>query len=129
VQVGFKSRGLGETFDVFVFAMDRDLADYLGTMMQNSVGSMNPILHANIRSGASLELCLVGSRCPSDGGSKRFGVWDRAVNGWRATGIDDERQAPELASDLDVQYDAPGRRTRFDMSTRPRRSSEPPGRR
>jgi hypothetical protein len=44
---------------------------------------------------------------PSDDGSNRFGVWDGAVNGWRATGIDDEEKAREVASDLDVQYDAP----------------------
>ncbi|GAA2824424.1 hypothetical protein [Kribbella solani] len=47
---------------------------------------------------------------PSDDGTSRFGVWDGAVNGWRATGIDDEGKARELASDLDVQYDAHGPR-------------------
>ena len=47
---------------------------------------------------------------PSDDGSGRFGVWDGAVNGWRATGIDDETAAQELASELDVQYDAHGPR-------------------
>jgi hypothetical protein len=47
---------------------------------------------------------------PSDDGSNRFGVWDGAVNGWRATGIDGEAQARELAFDLDVQYDAHGPR-------------------
>jgi len=47
---------------------------------------------------------------PADDGSNRFGVWDGAVNGWRATGIDDEGQARQLASDLDVQYDAHGPR-------------------
>ncbi|MGW6200032.1 hypothetical protein ACWF0M_28080 [Kribbella sp. NPDC055110] len=47
---------------------------------------------------------------PSDDGSNRFGVWDGAVNGWRATGLDDERQARELAAELDVQYDAHGPR-------------------
>lgn len=47
---------------------------------------------------------------PSDDGSDRFGVWDGAVNGWRATAIDDEAKAYELASDLDVQYDAHGPR-------------------
>jgi hypothetical protein len=47
---------------------------------------------------------------PSDDGSNGFGVWDGAVNGWRATGIDDEAKAQEIASDLDVQYDTHGPR-------------------
>ncbi|TDD26931.1 hypothetical protein E1218_11940 [Kribbella turkmenica] len=47
---------------------------------------------------------------PLDDGSNRFGVWDGAVNGWRATDIDDETEAHRIASDLDVQYDAHGPR-------------------
>ena len=47
---------------------------------------------------------------PSDDASNRFGVWDGAVNGWRAIGIDDETEAYRVASDLDVQYDAHGPR-------------------
>src|SRR3954453_9929503 len=47
---------------------------------------------------------------PSDDGSNGFGVGDGAVNGWRATGIDDEAKAQEIASDLDVQYDTHGPR-------------------
>jgi hypothetical protein len=47
---------------------------------------------------------------PADDGSNGFGVWDGAVNGWRATGLDDEGKARELASDLDVQYAAHGPR-------------------
>jgi hypothetical protein len=47
---------------------------------------------------------------PSDDGSSGFGVWDGAVNGWRATGLDDEEKANELATNLDVQYDAHGPR-------------------
>jgi hypothetical protein len=47
---------------------------------------------------------------PSDDGSNRFGVWDGAVNGWRAIGIDDEAEAHRIASDLDIQYDAHGPR-------------------
>ena len=47
---------------------------------------------------------------PSDDGSNRFGVWDGAVNGWRAIDIDDETEAHRIASDLDVQYDAHGPR-------------------
>jgi hypothetical protein len=47
---------------------------------------------------------------PADDGSDGFGVWDGAVNGWRATGIDSEAKAREVASDLDVQYDAHGPR-------------------
>jgi hypothetical protein len=47
---------------------------------------------------------------PSDDGSGGFRVWDGAVNGWRATGLDDEEKANELATDLDVQYDAHGPR-------------------
>lgn len=47
---------------------------------------------------------------PLDDGSGRFGVWDGAVNGWRATDIDDETEAHRTASDLDVQYDAHGPR-------------------
>jgi hypothetical protein len=47
---------------------------------------------------------------PSDDGSSGFGVWDGAVNGWRATGLDDEEKANELATELDVQYDAHGPR-------------------
>ena len=47
---------------------------------------------------------------PADDGSNGFGVWDGAVNGWRATGIDDEWEARRVASDLDLQYDAHGPR-------------------
>ena len=47
---------------------------------------------------------------PSDDGANTFGVWDSAVNGWRATGISDEPRARELASDLEIQYDAHGPR-------------------
>jgi hypothetical protein len=47
---------------------------------------------------------------PSDDGSEGFGVWDGAVNGWRAIGIDDETEAYQMASNLDVQYDAHGPR-------------------
>ena len=47
---------------------------------------------------------------PADDGSGRFGVWDGAVNGWRAVDIDDETEAHRIASDLDVQYDAHGPR-------------------
>jgi hypothetical protein len=47
---------------------------------------------------------------PSDDGSGGFGVWDGAVNGWRATGLENEEEANELATDLDVQYDAHGPR-------------------
>ncbi|HZX06006.1 hypothetical protein [Kribbella sp.] len=52
---------------------------------------------------------------PSDDGSNRFGVWDGAVNGWRATGIDGEARARELAFDLDMQYDAHGPRAADDV--------------
>lgn len=45
-----------------------------------------------------------------DDDSGRFGVWDGAVNGWRARAIDDEKEARRIASDLDVQYDAHGPR-------------------
>lgn len=47
---------------------------------------------------------------PADDGSGRFGVWDGAVNGWRAADIDNEMEARLVASDLDVQYDAHGPR-------------------
>ena len=47
---------------------------------------------------------------PSDDGTNRFGVWDGAVNGWRATGIDTEAEAREISFGLDVQYDAHGPR-------------------
>ena len=47
---------------------------------------------------------------PSDDGSPGFGVWDGAVNGWRATGLDTEWEAQRVASDLDLQYDAHGPR-------------------
>lgn len=47
---------------------------------------------------------------PSDDESNTFGVWDSAVNGWRATGITNEPKARELASDLDIQYRAHGPR-------------------
>jgi hypothetical protein len=43
---------------------------------------------------------------PTADGSGTFGVWDGAVNGWRASGLVDEAEAHRLASDLDVQYDA-----------------------
>ena len=35
---------------------------------------------------------------PADDGSNRFGVWDGAVNGWRATDIDDETEAHRIAA-------------------------------
>jgi len=47
---------------------------------------------------------------PADDESGRFGVWDGAVNGWRAIDIDSETEAQRIASDLDVQYDAHGPR-------------------
>jgi hypothetical protein len=47
---------------------------------------------------------------PADDGSEGFGVWDGAVNGWRAFGITTEKEAHKVASDLDVQYDAHGPR-------------------
>jgi hypothetical protein len=44
---------------------------------------------------------------PSDNGS--YGVWDGAVNGWRANGLT-EREAHQAKTDLDLQYDARGPR-------------------
>ncbi|MFB6721191.1 hypothetical protein ACFCV3_13560 [Kribbella sp. NPDC056345] len=47
---------------------------------------------------------------PADDGSEGFGVWDGAVNGWRASGIPDELTAAEQAVELEIQYDAHGPR-------------------
>jgi hypothetical protein len=46
---------------------------------------------------------------PAGDGSARFGVWDSAVSGWRATDLT-EQQDHATAVDLDVQYDAHGPR-------------------
>lgn len=46
-------------------------------------------------------------RPSEDGGT--YGVWDGAVNGWRATGLS-RAQASRMATDLDIQYDARGPR-------------------
>ncbi|MFC6155182.1 hypothetical protein [Kribbella jiaozuonensis] len=64
---------------------------------------------------------------PSDAESNTLGVWDSAVNGWHATAITDEPKARELASDLDIQYDAHGHPTRSGTSSHPKGSSAPPG--
>lgn len=47
---------------------------------------------------------------PADDGSEGFGVWDGAVNGWRASGLRTEAEAHQVASDLEVQYDTHGPR-------------------
>jgi hypothetical protein len=47
---------------------------------------------------------------PSDDGSGTFGVWDGAVNGWRANGLGSDAEAHRVATELDVQYDAHGPR-------------------
>ncbi|MFF1823616.1 hypothetical protein ACFVWG_40310 [Kribbella sp. NPDC058245] len=47
---------------------------------------------------------------PADDGSDGFGVWDGAVNGWRASGLGTEVEAVRMASDLEVQYDTHGPR-------------------
>ena len=46
---------------------------------------------------------------PSDNGDGTYGVWDGAVNGWRATRFD-ENVAHQMKTDLDLQYDARGPR-------------------
>jgi hypothetical protein len=45
---------------------------------------------------------------PDDEVEGQFGVWDEAVHGWRARGLQDELSAAEMAVDLEIQYDAHG---------------------
>jgi hypothetical protein len=47
---------------------------------------------------------------PADDESEGFGVWDGAVNGWRASGLSTEVEANRMASELEVQYDTHGPR-------------------
>jgi hypothetical protein len=47
---------------------------------------------------------------PDDGAEGPYGVWDGAVNGWRARGLADEIEASEVAAELEIQYDAHGPR-------------------
>ncbi|ONI79061.1 hypothetical protein BWI15_00345 [Kribbella sp. ALI-6-A] len=51
---------------------------------------------------------------PATGDDGPFAVWDNAVNGWRATGLD-EVAAEEMKADLDLQYDAHGPRPAGDV--------------
>jgi hypothetical protein len=47
---------------------------------------------------------------PTGDGSDRFGVWDGAVHGWRANDLT-ELDAHQVASELEIQYDAHGPRS------------------
>ncbi|MFG1820615.1 hypothetical protein ACGFIF_43130 [Kribbella sp. NPDC049174] len=47
---------------------------------------------------------------PDDAADGQYGVWDGAVNGWRARGLQDELTAAETAIELELQYDAHGPR-------------------
>ncbi|MFD3406996.1 hypothetical protein ACFWUU_40310 [Kribbella sp. NPDC058693] len=64
---------------------------------------------------------------PDDTAEGQFGVWDAAVNGWRARGIADELEATGTAAELELQYDAHGPRPadavrRLEVSQRVRRA-------
>lgn len=56
----------------------------------------------------------------SDASSGTFGVWDGAVNGWRATNLD-QAAAERMKTDLDLQFNAHGPRPASDI-----RSVDPP---
>jgi hypothetical protein len=47
---------------------------------------------------------------PSNDGDGTYGVWDGAVNGWRASGLTDSATAEQIEVDLDLQFDAHGPR-------------------
>jgi hypothetical protein len=47
---------------------------------------------------------------PSNDGDGTYGVWDGAVNGWRASGLADSVTAERMKADLDLQFDAHGPR-------------------
>jgi hypothetical protein len=47
---------------------------------------------------------------PSNDGNGTYGVWDGAVNGWRASGLTDAATAERMKVDLDLQFDAHGPR-------------------
>jgi hypothetical protein len=47
---------------------------------------------------------------PDDEAGGCYGIWDGAVNGWRARGLKDEMAAAEKAVELEIQYDAHGPR-------------------
>ncbi|MEU8224078.1 hypothetical protein [Kribbella sp. NPDC048915] len=47
---------------------------------------------------------------PDDQAEGCYGIWDGAVNGWRAHGLQDELIAAEKAVELEMQYDAHGPR-------------------
>lgn len=47
---------------------------------------------------------------PDDAAEGCYGIWDGAVNGWRARGLQDELAAVEKAVELEIQYDAHGPR-------------------
>ncbi|GAB2605250.1 hypothetical protein GCM10027269_71670 [Kribbella endophytica] len=52
---------------------------------------------------------------PSNDGDGTYGVWDGAVNGWRASGLVDAATAELMKSDLDLQYNAHGPRPAGDV--------------
>ncbi|MFC0623370.1 hypothetical protein [Kribbella deserti] len=51
---------------------------------------------------------------PDNSEPGRFGVWDGAVNGWRANART-EAEAHQLVVDLDIQFDAHGPRPASDV--------------
>jgi hypothetical protein len=52
---------------------------------------------------------------PSNDGDGTYGVWEGAVNGWRASGFADAGAAEEMKTDLDLQYNAHGPRPAGDV--------------
>jgi hypothetical protein len=52
---------------------------------------------------------------PSNDGDGTYGVWDGAVNGWRASGLTDADTAEQMKADLDLQYNAHGPRPAVDV--------------
>jgi hypothetical protein len=57
---------------------------------------------------------------PSDAGDGTYGVWDGAVNGWRAPSLE-KADAERVKTDLDLQFNAHGPRPADDI-----RSVDPP---
>ncbi|MEV6286053.1 hypothetical protein [Kribbella sp. NPDC051770] len=47
---------------------------------------------------------------PSNDGDGTYGVWDGAVNGWRASGLASDLEAERMKADLDLQFNAHGPR-------------------
>ncbi|GAA1559220.1 hypothetical protein [Kribbella lupini] len=52
---------------------------------------------------------------PSDDNSGTFGVWDGAVNGWRAHDLATKVDAQRVVTELDIQFNAYGPRPADDF--------------